>query len=75
MGSFEEAIVMSQNMGRKPQVLEAGKTATLDPYPSDPNRLLAANTKFKVTVTSGATNLAGLSMSSPKSWAFTTGSR
>ncbi len=52
-----------------------GKTATLDPYPIDPSRLLAANKKFKVTFTTGATNLAGLRMSSPKSWTFTTGSR
>jgi subtilisin family serine protease len=52
----------------------AGKTATLEPYPTDPARLLAANKKFKVTVTTGAMNLAGIPMSSPESWTFTTGS-
>jgi len=52
-----------------------GEKATLDPYPVDPSRLLAANKKFKVTVTTGAKDLAGLPLSSPKSWTFTTGSR
>ena len=51
------------------------ETAALDPYPADPSRLLAANKKFKVTVTTGAKDLAGLPLSSPKSWTFTTGSR
>jgi hypothetical protein len=50
-----------------------GQTAMLDPYPTDPSRVLAANKKFKVTVTTEATNLAGLQMSSPKRWTFTTG--
>jgi len=35
-------------------------SATLDPFPADPTRLLAANTEFKVTVTTGAKNLAGI---------------
>ena len=48
-------------------------TVTLDPYPSDPTRLLAANKKYKVTITTGAKNLAGLRLSSSKSWTFTTG--
>jgi hypothetical protein len=47
----------------------------LDPYPSDPTRLLAANKKFKATITTGAKNLAGIALESPKSWTFTTGSR
>ena len=51
----------------------AGNEATLDPYPSEPSRQLAANKKFKVTVSTGARNLAGLAMSSPRSWTFTTG--
>jgi hypothetical protein len=51
-----------------------GNTVTLDPYPSDPSRLLAANKKFKVTVITGAKNLAGIPMSASKSWTFTTGS-
>ena len=50
-----------------------GETATLDPYPTDPSRLLAANKKFKVTFTTGAMNLAGTPMSNAKSWTFTTG--
>ena len=48
-------------------------TVTLDPYPSDPTRLLAANKKYKVTFTTGVKNLAGLALSSSKSWTFTTG--
>jgi hypothetical protein len=51
-----------------------GKTATLDPYLGDPTRLLAANKKFKLTITSGAKNLASIPLESPKSWTFTTGS-
>lgn len=50
----------------------SGKTASLDPYPRDPKRLLAVNTKFKVTIPASAMNLAGLSMSSARSWTFTT---
>jgi len=49
------------------------KTAALDPYPADPSRLLAANKRFRVTVSTGATNLAGIPMSTSKSWTFTTG--
>lgn len=49
-----------------------GNNVTLDPYPSDPSRILAANMRFKVTVSTGAKNLAGLSMSTSKSWTFTT---
>jgi hypothetical protein len=50
-----------------------GNTATLDPYPTDPSRLLAANKKFKVTVSTSAKNLADIPMSTSKSWTFTTG--
>jgi hypothetical protein len=50
-----------------------GKTVTLNPYPTDTSRLLAANKKFKVTFTTGAKNLAGIPLSSNKSWTFTTG--
>lgn len=52
-----------------------GKTATLDPYPTEPSRLLAANNRFKVTVTTSAKNLAGIPLESSESWTFTTGSR
>jgi TolB protein len=45
--------------------------ATLDPYGAT-EQLLAANKKYKVTVTTGARNLAHIAMSSPKSWTFTT---
>jgi hypothetical protein len=44
-----------------------GKTATLAPYPRDPTKLLVADRKFKVTLTTSAMNLAGLAMSSAKS--------
>jgi hypothetical protein len=37
-----------------------GKTATLDPYPADPARLLGANKKFKVIITTGAKSVVGL---------------
>jgi hypothetical protein len=47
------------------------KTMKLDPYPSDPTRLLAAGKQFKVTVTTGAENLAGIPLGSSKSWTFT----
>lgn len=50
-----------------------GDTATLDPYPTEPGRLLAANKEFKVTITTGAKNVVGLPMSRNKSWTFTTG--
>ena len=56
------------------RVSVVGNKVTLDPYPSDPARLLAANKKFKVTITTGAKNLAGIALESPKSWTFTTGS-
>ena len=49
-----------------------GKTMRLDPYPSDPNTLLATGNKFKVTVTTGAKNVAGIALASTKSWTFTT---
>jgi alpha-tubulin suppressor-like RCC1 family protein len=59
---------------------EATKTVTLDPFgPS--TTLLARNTKYKVTITTGAMNLAGLALdqnpsasgNQPKVWTFTTG--
>jgi len=52
-----------------------GKKATLDPYGATEGTTeqpLAANTKHKVSVSTGVTNLAGLAMASPKSWIFTT---
>ena len=52
----------------------AGNTVTLDPYPTDTSRILAAKKKYKVTFTTGAENLAGIPLSSSKSWTFTTGS-
>jgi hypothetical protein len=49
-----------------------GRTVTLDPYPDDPRRMLAAGTRHKVTVTTGAENLAGIPMQRSKIWTFTT---
>jgi hypothetical protein len=49
-----------------------GRTVTLDPHPADPRRMLAAGTKHKVTVTTGAENLAGIRMGQIKNWTFTT---
>ena len=48
------------------------KTATLDPYPRNPSRLLGANKRYKVTITTGAKNMAGLPLDSTKSSTFTT---
>jgi hypothetical protein len=57
-----------------PTAVSVGRnTVRLDPYPSDPSRLLAANKKFKVIFTTGAKNLAGIPLESPKRWTFTTG--
>ena len=57
-------------------------TVTLDPFPSDPSQILAAHTKFKVTITTGAKDLAGTALDQNFStkgnqamvWTFTTGS-
>lgn len=51
------------------------KKATLDPYGATEGTIeqpLTANKKYKVTITTGAMNLAGLPMASAKSWTFTT---
>jgi hypothetical protein len=56
--------------------LEGNTTARLDPYGATEGTAeqpLAANKKYKVTVGTGAKNLADIPMSSPKSWTFTTG--
>jgi hypothetical protein len=56
--------------------LEGDTTARLDPYGAtegSAEQPLAANKKYKVTVSTGAKNLADIPMSSPKSWTFTTG--
>jgi alpha-tubulin suppressor-like RCC1 family protein len=61
---------------------EATKTVTLDPFGSTSTTLLAKNTKYKVTITTSAMNLAGLSLdqnttkagNQPKVWTFKTGS-
>lgn len=59
---------------------EATKTVTLDPFGTS-TTLLAKNTKYKVTVTTGAMNLAGFALdqnptkagNQPKTWTFITG--
>jgi len=59
-----------------------GKTATINPYPTDPLKALAPNKKYKVTITTGAQDLHGkaldqnpaLSGNQPKVWTFITGS-
>jgi hypothetical protein len=52
-----------------------GKTATLDPYPDEPTRLLGANKRYKVSVITGAKNWAGLPLENDTSWTFTTGKK
>jgi hypothetical protein len=49
-------------------LLAACQTTTLTPYPpAGDAKQLAANKKYRVTVTTGAKDLAGLSMESPRS--------
>jgi alpha-tubulin suppressor-like RCC1 family protein len=58
------------------------RTLTLDPF-GNSTTLLARSTKYKVTITTGVENLAGLSLdqnstkagNQPKVWSFTTGRR
>ena len=50
------------------------QAATIDPYPSDPAKLLAANKKYMVVVTTGAQDKAGNALARNYSWTFTTGS-
>lgn len=58
----------------------ATKTVTLDPFGTS-TTLLAKNTKYRVTITTGAMNLAGLALdqnptkagNQPKTWTFITG--
>ncbi len=53
------------------------QTATLNPYPTDPSKLLAANRKHKVVVKGGDTGMkdsAGTPMQQSAVWTFTTGS-
>ena len=50
------------------------QAATLNPYPSDPARLLAANNKYKAVVTTGAKDKAGNALTKDYSWTFRTGS-
>jgi Tol biopolymer transport system component len=48
-------------------------TAKVDPYPSDPSRLLAQNTKFKAVITVGAKDEAGNPLAQAYVWSFNTG--
>lgn len=50
------------------------KVATLDPYPSDAAKLLAANTRFRVKVFTGTKGEAGNALAQLKAWPFTNGS-
>jgi hypothetical protein len=58
-----------------------GNTTSLDPYPRDSSKLLAANKKYRVTITTRAENLASISLDQDtnndgnqrKVWSFTTG--
>jgi hypothetical protein len=51
------------------------RTVKLDPYPgTTPPRLLAANKKYKVIITTGAEDMAGHHLAKNYSWTFTTAS-
>jgi hypothetical protein len=50
------------------------QAATLNPYPSDPAKLLATNKKYKAVVTTGVKDKAGNALAKNYSWIFTTGS-
>lgn len=52
---------------------EATKTVTLDPYPDEPLRLLAANKRHKVLITTGVKDKAGNAPAQNYVWTFTTG--
>ena len=56
-------------------LINGNKMATLDPYGATEGATeqpLAANNKYKVVVSTGATNLAGISKASASRWTFTT---
>lgn len=46
--------------------------ARLDPYPSDPSRLLAVRKKYKAVITTGAQDLNGHALADPYAWTFKT---
>lgn len=50
------------------------RTVTLDPYPSDPSKGLAKNTKYEVSINTRVTDASGNALSERKTWTFTTGS-
>lgn len=53
-------------------------TVTIDPYPSDPSKLLVKRTKYKVVILGGAggpQNLEGIPLAKSEVWTFTTGRR
>ncbi len=48
---------------------------TLDAYPSDPSRLLAARKKYKAVITTGVRDVNALALAKVYAWTFTTGRR
>lgn len=51
------------------------QTASLDPYPSDPTRLLARNTKYRAVLTIGVRDRAGNPIAEDYAWTFKTKGR
>lgn len=51
------------------------ETVTLDPYPSNDAKLLAANKKYRVVIGAGATDINANALAAPYAWKFTTGRR
>jgi hypothetical protein len=50
---------------------EASQTVTLDPFGTS-TTVLAKNTKYKVIISTGVENLAGIPMAQKKVWSFKT---
>lgn len=51
------------------------ETVTLDPYPSDAAKLLAARTRHRVVIGTGATDINANALATAYGWTFTTGRR
>lgn len=82
--TFTSANVKMTNLNTKKRVPvglscdDPCTTVTIDPFPSDPSKLLAKRTKHKVVIlggTGGPQNLEGIPLAKSEVWTFTTGRR
>ncbi len=55
------------------QIWGTCEVPTLDPYPSDPARLLGARKKYKAVITTGAQDINGEALAKAYAWKFATG--